>query len=189
MSDQRKPWTAEVLGTLTRNPWFGVLLQNVTMPDGSTTRYYTLDFPNPAVGVVVRRGDEFLLIHQYRFIVNEQVWAIPSGGAQEGESPEQAAAREMEEETGYRPSKPLDHILEYYPSYGCSNQRFELFVAEDPVLMRDGLDANEVMGSRWFKTDEILEMIRGNQIVDGLSLTPLLLLLLRERADSVRNTR
>jgi ADP-ribose pyrophosphatase len=189
MSDRQKAWTAEVLGTLTRNPWFGVLLQNVTMPDGSTTRYYTLDFPHPAVGVVVRRGDEFLLIHQYRFIVNEQVWAIPSGGAQDGESPAQAAAREMEEETGYRPSKPLEHILGYYPSYGCSNQRFELFAAEDPVQVRDGLDANEVIGTRWFKTDELLEMIRRNQIVDGLSLTPILLVLLRDRFDSVRIAR
>src|SRR5260370_14595453 len=100
MSDRPKAWTAEVLGTLTRNPWFGVLLQNVTMPDGSTTRYYTLDFPHPAVGVVVRRGDEFLLIHQYRFIVNEHVWAIPSGVAQVGESPPHAAAPEIAAGTG-----------------------------------------------------------------------------------------
>jgi ADP-ribose pyrophosphatase len=35
---------------------------------------------------IARRGDEFLLIRQYRFIVDEHVWAIPSGGVEKGES-------------------------------------------------------------------------------------------------------
>ena len=103
-----------------------------------------------------------------------------------GETVEEAAAREMEEETGYRPSKPLQHILRYYPSYGCSNQRFELFLAEDPIAVREVRDSNEVLGSRWFKTADILRMIQRNEIVDGLSLTPLLLLLLCDEREPVR---
>jgi 8-oxo-dGTP pyrophosphatase MutT (NUDIX family) len=127
----------------------------------------------------VRRRDQFLFIHQYRVIVDEHVWAIPSGGAEKGESIEAAAAREMEEETGYRPSKPLEHLLGYYPSYGCGNQRFELFLAEDPVLVREP-DPREVIETRWFGKNEVLEMISRNGIVDGLSLTPLLFVLLRD---------
>jgi len=130
--------------------------------------------------VVVRRRNEFLFIRQYRFIVDEHVWAIPSGGAEKGESPVEAAAREMEEETGYRPSKPLEHILGYYPSYGCGNQRFELFLAEDPVPVGEMADPREVISTRWFSKQEVLAMIRRNEIVDGLSLTPLLLLLVRD---------
>src|SRR5207253_2385792 len=99
--------------------------------------YYSIDFPNRAVCVVVRRGDEFLLIRQYRFIVDEHVWAIPSGGVENGESIVDAATREMEEETGYRPSTPLEHLVGYYPSYGSGNQRFELFLADDPVCVRE----------------------------------------------------
>lgn len=184
MSDRGNGWKVELLDTLTRNPYFGVVLQKVTRPDGGTVPYYTIDFPNRAVGVVVRRGSEFLFIRQYRFIVDEHVWAIPSGGAEKGEDPAEAAAREMEEETGYRPSRPLRHLLGYYPSYGCGNQRFELFLAEDPVQVRDTLDPREVMDTRWFQRDEVLRMIRRNEIVDGLSLTPLLLLLLQEELDS-----
>ena len=182
MSDRGNGWKVELLDTLTRNPWFGVLLQKVTQPDGSTAPYYTIDFPHRAVGVVVRRGDEFLFIRQYRFIVDEHVWAIPSGGAEKGESPAAAAAREMEEETGYRPSRDLEHLVGYYPSYGCGNQRFELFLAEDPVRVRETPDTREVISTRWFKKDEVLAMIARNQIVDGLSLTPLLLVLLRDKA-------
>ena len=41
-------------------------------------------------------------------------------------------------------------------------------------------DAREVISTRWFDKQEVLAMIRRNEIVDGLSLTPLLLLLVRD---------
>ena len=95
MSERTNGWKVELLDTLTRNPWFGVLLQKITYPDGSTAPYYTIDFPHRAVGIVVRRGDDFLFIRQYRFIVDEHVWAIPSGGVEKGESIADAAARSI----------------------------------------------------------------------------------------------
>ena len=98
----------------------------------------------------------------------------------EGNGIVDAAAREMEEETGYRPSTPLEHLVGYYPSYGSGNQRFELFLADDPVCVRESLDTREVISMRWFRKAEVLAMIERNGIVDGLSLTPLLLVLLRE---------
>ena len=101
-SDPRKPWSARIIDTLHRNPYFSLLLQHVIVPDGTERVYYTVDFPAPAVGVIARRGDDVLLVRQYRFIVDEFVWAIPSGGVSEGESVTAAAARELEEETGYR---------------------------------------------------------------------------------------
>jgi 8-oxo-dGTP pyrophosphatase MutT (NUDIX family) len=180
MSDS--DWKSDVVRTLTRNRWFAVLEQKVTRPDGSTTPYFTIDFPQPSVGVVVRRGGDFLMIRQYRFIVREHVWAIPSGGVEPGEEPAAAAAREMEEETGYRASGPLRHLLGYYPSYGCGNQRFELFLADNPVRVNETPDPQEVMGTRWFSKRELLAMIARNGIVDGLSLTPLLAVLLEDAA-------
>ena len=68
-----------------------------------------------AVAEAIRDPDEF-------------VWAIPSGGVGEGETEAEAALRELEEETGYR-AREAREILSYYPSYGCGNQRFVLFVA------------------------------------------------------------
>jgi ADP-ribose pyrophosphatase len=180
MNSADNGWRSELVRTLTRNPWFAVVEQKVTRPDGSTTPYFTIDFPRPSVGVVVRRAEHFLLIRQYRFIVGEYVWAIPSGGVEPGEDPSIAAAREMEEETGYRTRKPLRHLFGYYPSYGCGNQRFELYLADDPIQVKETVDPQEVMSTRWFSRDELVAMIARNQIVDGLSLTPLLALLLED---------
>src|SRR5581483_1702317 len=84
-----------------QNPYFSVVESDVVIPGGEHREYYTISFPRPAVGIVARRGEEVLLIHQYRFIVDEFVWAIPSGGASDSEPLTVAARRELEEETGY----------------------------------------------------------------------------------------
>jgi len=171
------PWSARVVDTLTENPYFSVLLQDVTVTDGSKRTYYTIHFPGPAVGVIARRGESILLIRQYRFIVDSYVWAIPSGGVTAGESAEEAARRELEEETGYAATR-LQPLFFAYASYGCSNQRFELFLADDVEPVRQSFDRNEVIDARWFTRDEVAALIKNNGIVDNLSLSPLLHVLL-----------
>lgn len=179
MDAKKKPSTALVTGILHENPYFRVLEQQVTVADGSLHTYFTIDFPRPAVGVVVRRGNKFLLLRQYRFIVDQYVWAIPSGGVEEGETLEQAAARELEEESGYRATS-LRRILDCYASYGCSNQRFVIFLAEDVEPLSRPFDKNEVIAAQWFSYGEVAEMVRNNGVVDNLSLSPLLLVLLQD---------
>lgn len=178
------PWSVHIKNYLHRNPWFNVVEQDITLPSGQPYTYYTISFPRPAVGVVVRQDNNFLLLHQYRFIVDEYVWAIPSGGVEEGETPEDAAARELAEEAGYR-AKSLMHLFNCYASYGCSNQQFILFLAEYLEPLQQPIDRNEVISTKWFTRGELLEMIRSNEIVDNLSLSPLLYVLLEDaRRDS-----
>jgi ADP-ribose pyrophosphatase len=177
-SDAR-PWKATTIKTLTANPYFSVVLQNVVVPDGTAKTYYTIDFPRPSIGIVVRRGTDFLLLRQYRFIVDEHVWAIPSGGIEAGELPQEAAARELREETGLTASS-LQPLMHCYASYGCSNQKFIIFLAEDLKPTASSYDENEVISWRWFSRDQVIEMILANGVVDNLSLSPLLLTLLKD---------
>lgn len=173
-----KPWSSRIVDTLLRNPYFSVLLQHVIVPDGSERVYYTVNFQAPAVGIVARRGTDVLLVRQYRFIVDEFVWAIPSGGVAEGEPVAAAAVRELQEETGYRAGR-MEPLMYCYASYGCSNQRYEIFVADDVVETGTAVDGNEVLETRWFTREELIELIEANGVVDNLSLSPLLLVLLR----------
>src|SRR5690348_16221505 len=125
-ADRETPWRATSAKTLHENPWYSVLQQKVRVPDGTERDYYTIHFPRPAVGVIARRKTDILLLRQYRFIVDEYVWAIPSGGVEPGESPEEAARRELEEEAGYQ-ARSVRPLLNCYASYGCSNQQFQIF--------------------------------------------------------------
>jgi len=56
-----------------------------------------------SVAVLARVGDEILMVRQYRLVLGDYTLEIPAGTLRRGEAPEQAAVREMVEETGYRP--------------------------------------------------------------------------------------
>ena len=176
------PWKVVSCHSMLKTPWFSILNQHVRGPDRTLHDYYTISFAGPAVGVIARKKDQYLLIHQYRFIVDEYVWAIPSGGVEKGESLMTAAKRELLEETGWR-AKKINHLFGYYPSYGATDQRFELFLAEDLEQTNDGFDPAEVLQIGWFDREELMGMVLSNRIVDGLSLTPLAVLLLREELE------
>lgn len=181
----KKGWTATKTETLHRNPYFGVLRKRVRLPDASHTTYFTLDFQRPAVGVVAVHDGRFLLLRQYRFIVDEFVWAIPSGGIHAKETARQAAARELKEETGYR-ARRLRRLQAFYASYGCGNQVFDIFLAEGLERTDLQFDRNEVIGLRWFTPRELTALIAKNGIVDGLSLAPLLLILFKQSSPRTR---
>ena len=179
MGHEKGGWTIRAQQVLTENPWFRVLESRVVLPDGGETTYFTVDHRRAAVGVVPRRAGEILLIHQYRFIVDTFVWAIPSGGCETDEDGRAAAERELVEETGYR-ARTIRPLQTYYPSYGSGNQVFHLFEAEVEDEPSRAFDGNEVLEVRWFPHAAVRELLDRGGIVDGLSLTPLLLLRARE---------
>jgi NADH pyrophosphatase NudC (nudix superfamily) len=177
LSIRKKPWQVRTSKETHTNPYFSILQQQVEVQDAGERTYYTVTFRRPAVGILATRGAEILLIRQYRFIVDEYVWAIPSGAADAGESLGQAAGRELREETGFTAAR-ISPFMHCYASYGCSNQRFEIFHAEDLAIAGEA-DGAEVLDVRWFNRSEVLQMVESNGIVDNLSLSPILLWLLR----------
>jgi 8-oxo-dGTP pyrophosphatase MutT (NUDIX family) len=157
-------------------PYFRVLRAEVERPDGTRVEYHTIDFPRPAVAIVLRNpAGEVLLIRQQRFIVGREVWALPSGGVEVGEAPAVAAARELLEETGHEAER-LGHLLTYYPSYGVANQVFHCYLADGPIRRRRP-DPNEVERIAWFGSAELRALLRSGDVPDGFSLTPILWLM------------
>ena len=91
-----------------------------------------------------------------------------------GESVDEAARRyaELLEETGYS-AAAWATLGQYHPSNGSSNQ---VLASEDrprATCRSEATDRNETMAVRWFGMPEILDLVRANEIHDGLSLTGL----------------
>lgn len=92
-----KPW--KILETKDLYP--GFRLDNCERPDGSTFDMYRLDYNDEILIFALTKKQEVILIKQYRHGVQKAILELPGGSVDEGESPLEAAKRELMEETGF----------------------------------------------------------------------------------------
>jgi ADP-ribose pyrophosphatase len=84
-----------------------------------------------AAGLVALRPDgRVLLVRHHRPAIRGELLEVPAGLVDEGEDPAACAARELFEETGYRPAGPLLPLGRFYSSAGMTDERFSLFLGE-----------------------------------------------------------
>ncbi|MEV8100293.1 NUDIX hydrolase [Kitasatospora sp. NPDC085879] len=95
------------------SPWVGVWLDEVDVPGLGRIDHHIIRMPGASVtSVVTDDQDRILLLWRHRFITGRWVWEVPAGWADPGEDPTGAIAREIEEETGWRPSS-VEPLVEY----------------------------------------------------------------------------
>ncbi len=174
MNDE-KPWQVLARRVVYDNEWIRLQQVDLKLPDGTIAReIHLVDYPYHAAGVVPVRDDgQILLIDHYRFQTDTRGWEIPAGKVEADESPLEAVARELREETGHQASE-IVALGHYHPSNGSSNQVFHIFAARGVARTGEIEDTNEVLGLRWFTREQVRELLAQNEILDGLSLTGLL---------------
>jgi ADP-ribose pyrophosphatase len=130
-------------------------------------------FPK-TVGILPLIGkDKIVLIRQFRFPINKEIWEIPAGKLDKGEKPEIGAKRELKEETGYE-AKEVKKIGEFYLSPGYSTEYMYLFLARGLKKGEQSLDKGEkIKEVKIFSKKEVLEMIKTRKIVDAKTILAL----------------
>jgi ADP-ribose pyrophosphatase len=88
---------------------------------------------SPSVVISPMRDDgQVILIRQYRASVDRELWEVPAGRVDVGESPEEAVVRECEEEIGLVP-RTLQRIRGLYPAPGFCDEELIFFRVSDLV--------------------------------------------------------
>jgi ADP-ribose pyrophosphatase len=130
-------------------------------------------FPK-TVGILPLIGkNKIVLIRQFRFPINKEIWEIPAGKLDRGEKPEIGAKRELKEETGYE-AKELKKIGEFYLSPGYSTEYMYLFLAKGLKKGEQSLDKGEkIKEVKIFSKKEVLKMIKTRKIVDAKTILAL----------------
>ncbi len=124
----REHWHCLSSRLVYESKYIALHLDDVKLPDGTVIQYTRVD-QLPFVVVVPTFSDKIIMIYNYRYPVNESLLELPSGHIDEGENPQEAAYRELKEESGYI-AKELHMLGWYYPSSARSNQKSYIFIAK-----------------------------------------------------------
>lgn len=149
-------------------------IASVELPDGVRFEQYVLRMPKAAMMVILDDvGENVLMIWRHRFIIDRWVWELPGGYVDPDEEPAVTAAREAEEETGWRPRK-VSPLLASQPSVGTTDAEALLFVAQGASYVGDPVDINEAARVQWIPLASIQDRIAAGEIVGASSQAGLL---------------
>lgn len=145
-------------------------VDTVRFPDGSTGKLEMIRHPGASAVVPVLHAEdddpEVVLIRQYRYAAEQFLFEIPAGRLDPGESPEQCAARELREETGYRAAR-IERLFTMYTTPGFTDEKIHLFLATDLTAGEAARESDEFMELVPTRLSEALAMIRKGDIQDA----------------------
>ncbi|GAB3994823.1 NUDIX hydrolase [Glycomyces albus] len=172
-------WQVNSKRTLYRDQWVHLRTADIELPDGRHLDHRLIE-TGPGAGAVVVKDSKVLLLWRHRFITDTWGWEIPIGGIEPGETPVQAARREVEEETGWRPTGPVTPLIYTQPSPGLMTAEHYIFMVNEVEYMNTPKDAFESERIVWVPLEEIDAMIAKNEITAATTLVALLFAKVKE---------
>ena len=148
-------------------------LDEVLLSSGRRVGREIVVHPGASAILPIVEPGKILMVRQYRHPVGEVLLEIPAGTLKPGEDPMACAARELEEETGYRAEK-LAHLATIYPAPGYSSEILHIYLARD---LRRGVQAPEMdenISVIEMSIDQVLDRIRDGRVKDSKTIVAIL---------------
>lgn len=148
-------------------------IASVELPDGVKFEQYVLRMPKAAMMVVLNDENQVLMVWRHRWIVDRWVWELPGGYVDPNEEPAITAAREVEEETGWRP-RDVSFLASMQPTVGMADAENLLYLARSADYIGDDVDINESARVDWIPLGSVKDRIARGEIVGAGSQVGLL---------------
>jgi ADP-ribose pyrophosphatase len=148
---------------------FRVEVDSITLPNGRETELAIVRHRPSVVLIPFNDQGQIVMIRQYRHALARDIWELPAGNVDEGETAEAAAARECEEEIGLAPAH-VERLGAFYPTPGYCDEEMIFFRVTGLRPPAPGSthkpDEDEDITTRVMTPAEAKAMLAGNEIVD-----------------------
>lgn len=153
-------------------------IDRVRFPDGSEGELELIRHPGasavlPVVGAPEDEDPEVLLLRQYRYAAGGYIYEVPAGLPNPGESWEECALRELEEEAGVVAGR-LVALTDIHTTPGFTNEIIHLYAAFDLTPGKTRLDDDEFLGVESLPMSKVLDLAKSGQMTDAKSLVTVL---------------
>ncbi len=140
--------------------------------NGRPTLREVVRHPGGVVILAEVEPDRIAFVRQHRYPPDCELLELPAGKLDAGEDPVLAAARELEEETGFRPLE-LEQVCAYYTSPGFCDELLRFFYARRVQRHSADPEFDEELQLELHSLEEALRMIAGGEIRDGKTIAAL----------------
>lgn len=147
-------------------------IDTVTLPNGVTIDLEMVRHPGAAAIVPVKDDGTVILIRQFRHAAGGFIYEIPAGKLHPGEDPKACAARELEEEVGYRTGE-LELLSSIFTAPGFTDEVIHIYKATSLVKSRQSLDRDEVLEVIEMPLSKAIAMIQAGTIRDAKTMVGL----------------
>ena len=152
---------------------FGIRRDELIEPTGVRTTREMITHPGSVVVLPVLPDGRVLLIQQYRYAARQFLWELVAGKMDGGETPEEGAARELKEETGYT-AKKLKIFLEFFPTPGFLEEKMYLLLAEGLTPGQATPEDDEKIVAKAYTHKQLDEMLRRKKLRDAKTIAGVL---------------
>ncbi len=174
MAKKIEKWTTLESRYIIRRPWLTARVDKVQLPDGRVNpEHYVLEYPDWVNVIAITTRGEYVMIRQYRHGTDQVMAEVAAGVIEQGETPLQAAQRELLEETGYS-GGDWRCIMSICQNPSICNNLTHCFVATGVELAGEQrLDAGEDIAVELWTRQQLIEHLRRDEMKQALMAAPL----------------
>lgn len=146
----------------------------IKVPNGNVVKWDFIGHKGAAAVVAVNEDGKLLMVRQYRNALDRETLEIPAGALDSVDEPTHvAAARELEEETGYKAGK-LELLIKLRTTVAFCNEKIDVYLATDLQPSKQNLDDDEFINVELHDIDELVQMIYDCKIEDSKTVAALM---------------
>lgn len=143
----------------------------IEVPNGNVVKWDFICHNGAAAVIPVREDGKLLMVKQYRNALDRTTIEVPAGGLNGAdEATIVAAARELEEETGYR-SDDLELLISIRTTVAFCNEKIDIYVARNLKESKQNLDEDEFINVEAYTVDELANLIYKGVIQDSKTIS------------------